>query len=406
MYDKIKKVYHRHHTTNPVATSFFTSFIILAIIFLILGIFSCGNSIQYMLFHNRQDYFMDFFNSAYYSKDSPYTFWHVIYPPLITIFYGIIGRYLGSMYSGSVEYRDSPEGLIIYAIITTIVLLVIEVTTIYLLKNKSTLIKIATAICILLSYPVLFAIDRGNSIIISIAFVLIFLCLYNSENKLLRCASYISLGCAAGIKIYPAFFAIILLREKRILDFAICAVIVIALLLVPFIWTDGNLAILMDTILSYSSETSKQRGAINIAGYVDYISLSDSLKTTLSMALSIAAYLISLLTVIFNKNLKTWEVYAIISSTIIIGPGVSAEYLFLYLVPPLVAFLQSETKYSYINCIGIITFVMVMSLMPGSEEYYYILPTIKGIFVFVLYFTLIGHGLKGMKQKSTSQASK
>ena len=36
---------------------------------------------------------MDFFNSVMYSIEDQYGYWEIIYPPLITVFYGLIGRF-------------------------------------------------------------------------------------------------------------------------------------------------------------------------------------------------------------------------------------------------------------------------------------------------------------------------
>ena len=72
---------------------FILVFSVLLGIFVLCGILTGGESIRQTLFVDSHDTFMDFFNSVMYSSDYPYHKYHDIYPPLITLFYGLIGHF-------------------------------------------------------------------------------------------------------------------------------------------------------------------------------------------------------------------------------------------------------------------------------------------------------------------------
>ena len=71
---------------------------------------------------------------------------------------------------------------------------------------------------VFLSGLMLFALERGNSILLAVVFLLVFLWGYQAENKIFQYLSFCALGAAAGIKISPALFGLILLSERRYKD--------------------------------------------------------------------------------------------------------------------------------------------------------------------------------------------
>jgi hypothetical protein len=65
--------------------------------------------------------------------------------------------------------------------------------------------------------------------------ILIYLRYYNSNSKKLQYMSFFALAMAAGIKIVPAIFGVLLIREKRYRDACICAIIGVFVFFVPFV---------------------------------------------------------------------------------------------------------------------------------------------------------------------------
>ena len=79
---------------------------------LIVGFLTNGESIRSIMFFDRNDTLMDFFNSTQYGMH-PYEEL-VIYPPLINVFYGIIGKVMGSIGTDPFTVRTSQVGMLVF----------------------------------------------------------------------------------------------------------------------------------------------------------------------------------------------------------------------------------------------------------------------------------------------------
>ena len=118
--DVWEKIEHKRHA-EPVRFWFysiaFTGLILLAV----ASVVTKGAAFNSIMFANRADYFMDYFNSIYYSLNGPYQNFDVIYPALVTLAYGAIGivlDWLSGPFSNGFEIRDSPYGILSYAIVS------------------------------------------------------------------------------------------------------------------------------------------------------------------------------------------------------------------------------------------------------------------------------------------------
>lgn len=56
------------------------------------------------------------------------------------------------------------------------------------------------------TYSILFAVERGNIIILAFVFLMYFVAFFESENKVLKEMALLSLAVSAGLKLYPAEF--------------------------------------------------------------------------------------------------------------------------------------------------------------------------------------------------------
>lgn len=96
----------------------------------------------------------------------------------------------------------------------------IAIISIYLLYEVRALFDnyvekdLATMVTIL-SGPYLFCLERGNLLLLAIPFLMTYLRLYDSNNKKERFLAYLCLSISAAVKIYPAIFGLLTLREKR-----------------------------------------------------------------------------------------------------------------------------------------------------------------------------------------------
>ena len=218
---RVKERFIEMYDENRIILLFLSMFSILFCMIFLLFMITGGDAFRNMLLKDPTDTFMDFFNSVMYSYDHPYTEWHVIYPPLITVFYGVLGNYM-IPYVDPIPgmdlahiIRSSQMGLMIYLAITSATLFAFSrIVRGHLSSSKRSEMITWLLACLLVSYPVVVSVERGNSILLTVLALYLFLLTYRSECVWIRRFSYLCLGCAAGIKIWPLIFGILVLKER------------------------------------------------------------------------------------------------------------------------------------------------------------------------------------------------
>ena len=370
--DALKNAYRKEYEKNPVFTLFLTILIAFFIIFVIAAILTNGDTARNMLIYDPDNTFMDFFNSIMYSSDRPYTYWSVMYPPLVTVMYAVLGRFMipfvdvppGVELSFALRYTQM--GMMTFFIITILTFFVLHWIFRKIVKNEDWRTELLFLL-MMLSFPFIFAFERGNSIILTLVFCFIFLLGYRSENKYVRYASYFALGCAAGFKIYPVILSLLILREGRYKEAGICLAVMAALLLVPFVFTDGTPLIYLDTIFTYSGTFV---GVTNInqitTGVLHFIlGVSESTTSIVSYMILGIFTILSFIVILFDKEMKFWKVVALIACNLVLGFGVGYQYQMVYMAMPILFFIAAEKEMTSENKIYAICFAMMMVLIPG-----------------------------------------
>ncbi|MBP5157654.1 MAG: DUF2029 domain-containing protein [Treponema sp.] len=87
---------------------------------------------------------------------------------------------------------------------------------------------------------VVYSVMRGNIILLAVSFTLCYMLLYDSKDSRLRQIALLSLAMATNIKIYPAIFGCLLLKEKRWKDACLCALYALLMLIIPFFTYDAG----------------------------------------------------------------------------------------------------------------------------------------------------------------------
>ncbi len=382
-----------------------------------------GSSLDDMLDGDRTAYFMDYFNSIYYSLHDPYFEYDVIYPALTTAGYYAIGAVLEAIHGpfvGSFPFvviRESASGMLSYLLITAVALFVLYKA---LNKNKEESRKETAIFFILslLSFPMLFSIDRGNSVLIAVIFSLLFVAGYDSDDKKTRYLSYVFLGIAAGIKIFPFLFGLLVVRrfvESRkyedLKEMAICAVIGAVIFLAPFALFEGSFMAMLDNAFGYSGalfpyghvdiSSIIQTTAI-LSGYENYSNLAGAgTAVSLIFILSIAIY------VLFYKNAEKWELICLLSAAQVLCVGVSVPYVLLYILIPAWYFISSRPVMNLKNAIYAMLLAAVLMLFPGSVIGNETLSYSKGIILWgIAGIILVSATVRSYKLNRIDQESK
>ena len=408
-FDKAKDAYRKEYESNPVFTLFLTILIAFFVIFVIAAIVTGGDSAYYVFSKDPNLFFSDHFDSVLYSYDHPYTRWHVIYPPLVTVYYTIIGHFTvpyieiptGDDLSSEL-IRNSQMGMMSFLVITLLTFYALYVIFSKIMKEKDVRKGAMFLFTVLLAYPFIYAVERGNSVILALVFCFIFLLGYRSENKIIRYASYVALGCAAGIKLYPALLLLLIFRERRYKEAAICIAVVAALVVVPFIFTDGSFAALFSSVTSYAGANLgvTNLNQIVLGVFQEMLGFSEGIVSIISYAVIGVFTLLSVIVILFDRKMKFWKVVALLSCNLILGLGVGVQYQIVYMAMPILYFLSAEREMTKENKLYAFCFAMTMVLIPGIviAEIYpsAVIGAIESAFVIVIAVALLYEGLKNV----------
>lgn len=321
-------------------TSFLTSGYIFEI-----GFFQRTRDIVFSDFFHVND--MVFYNSPYFGDTSSY-------PPLVLLFAKIFSH-MADYSDGYENMLEQPAAVVSVCLFYGIVITASAALLIYVLKKKK-LNKIASIIVVIaffLCAPMIFEIERGNYIIYAMLFSLAFFVFFDHEKAVVRELSYISLAIAVGIKLYPALFAVVLLKNKKIAEFLRCAAYSVILLILPFFFFDkglSNLPRFLYYLLNFSNELTDYGYNYSIASTLEicFIPFGHTLYKTNTLIKALQSFIPYLFLVICLISAlladKNWKILASAAVAIIQFPNISFAYTGMFLWIPLLAFIFDKEK--------------------------------------------------------------
>lgn len=231
----------------------------------------------------------------------------------------------------------------------------------------------------------LYCVERCNMVLLALVFIIIFITGYDSENKVIKEISLISLAFAACLKIYPVLFGLLLLQKDRIRDAIKCIIYGLLVFILPFFSMGGisKIPVMISNILSLSLETvqdSRNFGfgyKINIANmsnaFFEWLGIPSNIYLQISERLNIMLIVIALVIFIFAK--KKWEKIWAITLILTLLPGFSWIYNAVYFLVPFIVYIKEENIYSK-WMIGInIGMILILAIFP----YGYIATSLPGV---------------------------
>lgn len=389
---------------NKVKSIFYGVMILSIFIYFLVLVLSKGRVGKGIFFVDSNDTFMDFFNVVYmnYGMDPiPKN----IYPPFAALlmlpFYSIIPREI--VVNGSLAIRASQAGLIslFLFIISSVYFLLVAVD--YSKKGGFVEKKVISFI-ILFSMPFLYQFERQNLIIFSLIFLMGFIFLKDSENRYIREIALISLACSACIKVYPAIFGLLLIKEKRYKESIRAIIYGLIIFIVPFFIFGGldKISDLIKNILStnenfYSLGFGLKVDMINllrILGY--YLGISDDIVIRFGEKFVYLLLAISIPALLFLKS--KWKTIALLTCIIVSTPNFSWTYTLIYFIIPIILFLDTNESRGRSDYIFLITFLAILipietPILIAKGDYNLNIDTfIKNLSVGYLYIHLIING--------------
>lgn len=353
----------------------FISVIITSFVIWLIKIFYDGNiSNQFHLFfHDCADFFADTVNViGYSSQRDPYnnTMYQGLkekaYPPLVYVFMYFFSR-LADMdkyyqLNRFLEMYQEPKFLIIFLILTVLLMILIY-ELVRTCKTGSSTTKIFTGIAILVSNPMLFSFERANTIILTMFCTLFFLFYYDSENRIMKELSLIAFAVAVALKITPAVLGIVLLHKRQGKEIFRVIMYSVLLTIVPFAFFEGglsNLPRMFQNIQLNLSHYTSNNGCTLLASMLSFGIFPFEIISIIKILAPYITYVISAIFLISSFLLPTkWERMMVVCLTLVILPSHSDYYCILYLIPPILAFLN-ETEHKYSDLLILISILMIM----------------------------------------------
>lgn len=316
--------------------------------------------------NNPHDTFMDYFNMLYVAGTdhaSLYETSKAIYPPLCFAFWSMLYELIPEPYRGivSIELRNLQQPLLGFGIVfmITIILLWELFRKSY---GRTGMESILFACSMMMSGPMIFAIERGNMILIAFAFVFIFALFYQSENKYVRYLSYIALALSAAIKIYPALFGLLIIERKRWKEALMAVVIGAVVFAAPFAEFGGisSVATLFENIMSASPELASKGTGYNFsfANLVKIMGIVSGGVISGQTAL-IRLFPACVTVFIYLTNQEEWKKMLAIVLFIVWIPEFSYTYTLLFFMLPFVFFLKTLKRAATKDMLYMMLFVIV-----------------------------------------------
>lgn len=335
----------------------------------------CTNS-QYInsYFHNNNaDTFMDYFNMLKILETPHHEIYgtKVIYPALCFCLWGIAFDMIPHSYQsmGALELRNYQPAML--GFVLCLLLIVIGLWELLKRNYKGKDVKGGIfALSILFSGPILFAIERGNIILLALFFLLFFDLLYNSENKYLRYLSYIALALSASIKIYPALFGVLIISHKRWKEAVGAVAIGVLVFVMPFLllcgW--GGVVSLFENIM-YASPILANRGVghfVSFANLMKMIQLFGGTAFHFKSSMILKGIPACIAIFIFMANKEEWKkMFAIVLFCIWV-PEFSGTYTLIFFILPLICYLNTDTGKKIVIIDYIYTALYIIIFLPTA----------------------------------------
>lgn len=347
---------------------FYSILFIFEFYFLLAAFYTHGQTLGVSIHPLNDDVLMDFFNSMQYGM-KPYEN-KVIYPPLMNVIYGFMGRFIPMAQVGSMGARVSQAGALTYS---TYIILVYSFLfwVLYSFKQGNGAEKLIFIIGCFFSMPFLFAFERGNSVIIAFALIIFYAFTYNIPDKKIKYFSFIALGVVTALKVVPAILGVLLIKEKRWKDTIICISIGAGIFFLPFVLTDGNIFNLVENIRNttnfYQGYYVDYDGIRRLIGQGLHINILNFFKAmqritnielfrfaeSLNLFILLGCLSISLL----SEKRKKWITFGALGVIMAACPGFSTVYNIGYLIPSLMFLLQDPNERKYIKVIALLLFL-------------------------------------------------
>jgi hypothetical protein len=310
--------------------------------FLLRCLFGGADAFIGIFFKGCEDLFMDFFNPV---RDTAqgievYTRLGSIYPPLsnllISVFSLFIPRdYLDTPRELAHTWRAYPAAIGCYAVFCVICFALLAALLWrepYSGKKRAFLIPLLLA-----SFPMLFLLERGNTMLLCVACMLLYVQNYHSESRVAREVGLVALALATALKFYPVLLGAMLIADRRWREAIHACVYGVLCLFVPSFFYGGPISVFW--AIKYTLGFSRASSQLSV-DFMQQNNIPLQLGGSVLFGFYIFIILLAALTALLQE--KAWKSFLFCGAVMLTMPSIFSSYNWLLLLPALVLFLRSE----------------------------------------------------------------
>ncbi len=385
-----------------------------------------GGYLSEFFFVDIRDTGMDFFNSmAETVGGEPYSRYGTVYPPLANLFFYVLQQCVPSSIStqwapthrGIMAMRGTYRDLRTYQAPLVLFLLFLLVTVLalaalleYMMKDRTRFPKAAAVSCCL-CYGTLYAYERGNILIPAMLCTLFFVCFYRSEHPVLRELALISLAIAAGLKLYPALFGLLLLLDKQWKPALRTVCYGLAAFFLPFFAFGGlsDLRLFLEIFYSFNSETSQALMGYGLSSIVTtfYEEAARKFDIALPFQHQLTLLLFVLVTVVLLfalvKASSQWKRLLCLTLLLLFLQS-SGGYTLAFFLIPFLAFLRERPTLEKQDLPWFVCFLILLLPYPLPHLYRYALVVAALAVLTLLVFFFCGRSEFFSRRKGKTEA--
>ena len=304
-------------------------------------------------------------------EDSPYLLEGSSYPPFAIIIlypFALICKNVFSSLAGQTlsvneltlklldTYQFWISICLFFIICTTIIICLVSKK--YELRG-SNLFKVSSII--VLSAPFIYTVARGNSILIALIFVMLFLLFKDNKKPILRELSYVCLAISGCLKIYPLFFGVFLLKDKKVLASLRVAAYFFIIFFASFFFFAGDLndwTEFTENLGGFMSNETRLTGFNNLSisalifkvihVFAPNLTAESTVFSVLNIIIIALIFLLSTVAAVATKN--DFSRLLICSAIVVLIPSISYFYVIIFTLLPFLELLikgNKEKKYYY-----------------------------------------------------------
>lgn len=361
-----RTIMEKHSKKKFITYLFILTNIVLFCVWMICLVFNQNGIQRGVLFSDTNDWFMDFYNTIYYSVGrEPYSWGDLSnrnYLPIVYLLlypFTFLFRYDREVWGTTYEARNTQLLGVAGAIYLTVSFGLLFYTLYKAMEKKRELEKMAVLMSLFFNGLVLYCYDRGNLWVLTIALIFTFLLTYQSDSPVNRQIGIFCLALASTFKLFPAILGVVLLYKKQWKDAVIALLEGILLSVVPFLFLHGSL---IDNIRCFATAL-KEHGAVYQYGSIGFASRTvfnfDNSKWTALGLITCA------ITLIVASKMKERDKITLLLMALVITSGQQGRYVLLVIFLPIIYLLNDAWKKTDI------VYLIIYLLLLTPIQYYY-----------------------------------